>query len=99
MRPFEMLRDSEVVVSDVAKPRKPATGGAPRCRFRTSHGLVYCSEPSYAEGFCRFHYECFLRGEVLPNGQINEMLTDQDRRRTINFYGQAEDDRDYVLEP
>lgn len=69
------------------------------CRFYSSNGISRCSEPAYAEGFCRFHYECFLRGEVLGNGQINEMLTDQNRRRTINFHGQREDDQIYVNEP
>ncbi len=66
------------------------------CRFRSSlGGTQYCSDPPYEEGFCRFHYECFLRGEVLPNGQINEMLSDQDRRRTVNFHGYVEDARPY----
>ncbi|GAB4225405.1 MAG: hypothetical protein Kow0062_27760 [Acidobacteriota bacterium] len=76
----------------------PGTGTRMHCRFRTSLGLTYCQEPAYAEGFCRFHYECFLRGELLPNGQINEMLVDQDRRRTINFHGQPQDDTIYVDE-
>jgi len=66
------------------------------CRFRSSHGIRRCTEPEYADGFCRFHYECFLRGEILPSGQINEMLSDQDRRRTINFHGQPVDEQVYV---
>ncbi|MDQ7006900.1 MAG: hypothetical protein Q9Q40_06680 [Acidobacteriota bacterium] len=62
------------------------------CSFRSSlGGTSRCQDPVYAEDFCRFHYECLLRGEVLPNGQINEMLFDQDRRRTINFHGIHED--------
>lgn len=72
---------------------------APRlhCRFRTSHGgAQYCQDPPYDEGFCRFHYECCLRGELLPNGQINEMLSDQDRRRAINFHGIPRDAGTYV---
>ena len=69
------------------------------CRFVSScGGTLHCQEPSYEDGFCRFHYECFLRGEVLENGQINELLSDQDRRRTINFYGMPEDDSVYVRE-
>ena len=60
----------------------------PHCRFRSSlGGVVYCQDKVYADGFCRFHYECFLRGELLSNGQINEMLSDQNRRRAINFHG------------
>ena len=73
--------------------------GKTHCRFRTSAGLAYCSESVYAEGFCRFHYECLMRGEVLANGQINELLTDQNRRRAINFHGQQSDDSVYVNEP
>jgi hypothetical protein len=67
-----------------------------RCRFYSSLGITRCGEPEYAEGFCRFHYECYLRGEVLPNGQINEMLSDQDRRRRINFHGLKPDESMYV---
>ncbi len=67
------------------------------CRFRTSHGgTQYCTDAPYEEGFCRFHYECFLRGEVLPSGQINELLSDQNRRRVINFHGIPEDRSVYV---
>ncbi len=61
-----------------------------QCRFRSSLGGVQrCQDPPYDEGFCRFHYECLLRGEILINGQINESLSDQDRRRWINFHGLA----------
>ncbi len=67
------------------------------CRFRSSlGGTQYCSGTPYEEGFCRFHYECTLRGELLPTGQINELLTDQDRRRTINYHGLVEDTAVYV---
>lgn len=67
------------------------------CRFRTSiGGTSHCQDPPYADGFCRFHYECLLRGELLPNGQINEMLFDQDRRRTINRHGQPRDETVYT---
>lgn len=69
-----------------------------RCRFYSSLGIIRCGEPAYAEGFCRFHYECYLRGELLPNGQINEMLSDQDRRRRINFHGLKPDESMYVDE-
>lgn len=67
------------------------------CRFRSSlGGAQNCRFPAFEEGFCRFHFECFLRGELLPNGQINELLSDQNRRRTINFYGMVADDRPYL---
>ncbi len=66
------------------------------CRFKCSLGAKRCQQTVYADGFCRFHYECLLRGEILPNGQINESLSDQDRRRTINFHGQPADEGIYV---
>ncbi len=63
-----------------------------QCRFRSSLGGVQrCQDPAYEEGFCRFHYQCLLRGEILFNGQINEALSDQNRRRWINFHGLAPD--------
>ncbi len=69
------------------------------CCFCTSlGGTQRCQDEVYAEKLCRFHYECLLRGEILPNGQINESLSDQNRRRTINFHGLRDDDRIY-LEP
>lgn len=59
-----------------------------RCRFRSSYGgNQHCAEAVYHYGFCRFHFECYSRGEILANGQINEKLTDQVRRRAINFHG------------
>ena len=59
-----------------------------RCRFVSSLGGVQrCQDPSYREGFCRFHFEALLEGEVLPNGQLNERLTDQHRRRALNYHG------------
>jgi hypothetical protein len=58
------------------------------CRFLSSLGAVHrCPDPVHREGFCRFHFEAFLQGEVLPNGQLNERLTDQHRRREINYHG------------
>ena len=68
-----------------------------RCRFRSSlGGASYCEEPPCEDGFCRFHYECLLAGEILPNGQINEALSDQNRRRRINFHGLVRDTRPYL---
>ena len=58
------------------------------CRFLSSLGAIHrCPDPAYREGFCRFHFEAFLQGEVLSNGQLNERLTDQRRRREINYHG------------
>ena len=58
------------------------------CRFLSSFGGVYrCSDAVYREGFCRFHFEAFLQGEVLENGQLSERLTDQHRRRSLNYHG------------
>jgi hypothetical protein len=58
------------------------------CRFRTSHGgAVFCQDPSYLEGFCRFHHTALQRGEINELGVINERLADQVRRREINFHG------------
>lgn len=82
----------------MSAPTSTTAHGAATCRFRSSHGNAPCGDRAYAEGFCRFHYECFLRGEVLANGQINELLTDQNRRRTINFHGQPKDEAFYVNE-
>jgi|GEM_PF-1526954 len=58
-----------------------------RCRFRSSFGgNLHCADEVYHYGYCRFHFECYSRGEILANGQINEKLTDQVRRRLINFH-------------
>lgn len=58
------------------------------CRFRTSHGgALFCQDQVYLEGFCRFHFEALSRGEINERGVINEKLSDQDRRRAINYHG------------
>ena len=58
------------------------------CRFRTSHGgALFCQDPVYLEGFCQFHFRALQAGEINENGVINERLSDQDRRREINFHG------------
>ncbi len=58
------------------------------CRFRTSYGgALFCQDPVYLEGFCKFHHEALLRGEINERGIINELLNDQDRRREINYHG------------
>ena len=58
------------------------------CRFVTSWGgVARCVQPSYRDGFCRFHYDCYRNGEITDRGLISESLDDQNRRREINFYG------------
>ena len=69
------------------------------CAFRSSYGgNQHCADEAYQEGFCRFHFECFLRGEIRPNGEITEKLVDQARRRVINFHGIRLPDRTYLSE-
>ena len=58
------------------------------CRFVTSWGgVARCADEAYREGFCRFHFECYERGEITERGLISELLSDQERRRAINFHG------------
>lgn len=58
------------------------------CRFRTSFGgTQFCQDLPYLEGFCRFHHDALLAGEINERGVINELLSDQERRREINFHG------------
>jgi hypothetical protein len=67
------------------------------CRFRTSHGgALFCQDPSYLEGFCKFHHAALRRGEINENGVLNERLSDQERRREINFHGIEVDRQDYL---
>jgi hypothetical protein len=49
--------------------------------------VEFCQDPVYLEGYCRFHHEAFRRGEINENGVLNELLSDQPRRREINFHG------------
>lgn len=58
------------------------------CKFRTSYGgVMFCQDPVYLDGFCKFHHKAFQAGEINENGVINERLSDQTRRREINFHG------------
>ncbi len=57
------------------------------CRFVTSWGgVARCGERAYRLGFCRFHFECYAREEIDVRGVISERVTDQTRRREINFH-------------
>ncbi len=66
-----------------------------RCRFTTSlGGVARCPDPAYRDGFCRFHADCYRRGEITERGLISDALDDQERRRAINLHGlTAESDR------
>jgi hypothetical protein len=67
------------------------------CRFRTSlGGTAFCQDPSYLEGFCKFHFAALQNGEINERGIINEQLSNQDRRREINFHGILYDQRTYL---
>ena len=58
-----------------------------RCRFTTSWGgVARCTEPAVRLGFCAFHFDCYRRGEIDLRGVIAERVTDQERRRVINFH-------------
>jgi hypothetical protein len=58
------------------------------CRFRTSHGgALFCQDAVYLEGFCKFHHKALQKGEINAQGVINEKLSDQKRRREINYHG------------
>ena len=67
------------------------------CRFRTSWGgAAFCQHPPYLEGFCKFHYQALQAGEINVNGVMNERLSDQARRREINYYGIESSDAVYL---
>jgi len=67
------------------------------CKFRTSFGGArFCQDPPYLEGFCKFHHKALQRGEINPDGVINEALFDQVRRREINYHGIRFPDGSYL---
>jgi len=67
------------------------------CRFRTSYGgALFCQDPAYLEGFCKFHYRALQAGEINENGVLNEKISDQLRRREINFHGIELSDEVYL---
>jgi hypothetical protein len=71
---------------DAASP--PSGGDCQRCRFVASWGGVQpCKEAPYLSGFCRFHYDCLVRGEISPLGRILDVVKEQRRRREINWHG------------
>ena len=67
------------------------------CKFRTSFGGArFCQDLVYLEGFCRFHYKALQNGEINELGVINERLSDQVRRREINYHGISLPDSPYL---
>ncbi len=72
----------------MADREQPAQPGVNHCRFRTSFGgALFCQDPVYLEGFCKFHHRAFSNDEINELGVINERLSDQHRRREINYHG------------
>jgi len=71
-----------------AIPFPTARSAAVTCRFVASYGGVTpCADPVYLGGFCRFHHDCLIRGEITPLGRILDVVKDQRRRREINWHG------------
>ena len=67
------------------------------CKFRTSFGgALFCQDPIYLEGFCRFHFRALQAGEINRHGVLNELISDQERRREINYHGIVEPQADYL---
>ncbi|MFQ5670357.1 MAG: hypothetical protein ACE5HD_07565 [Acidobacteriota bacterium] len=59
-----------------------------RCRFISSYdGVSRCRHSEYAQDFCRFHYRAYLAGEITVQGYLVDGLSDQVRRRAINYHG------------
>lgn len=69
------------------------------CQFRTSFGgAKFCREASYLEGFCKFHFRALQAGEINERGVISEKVSDQARRREINYHGIDRDEPVYLDE-
>ncbi|TDI49032.1 MAG: hypothetical protein E2P01_04115 [Acidobacteria bacterium] len=67
------------------------------CGFRTSFGgVLFCQDEDYLEGLCKFHYRALQAGEINENGVINERISDQIRRREINYHGIEPGDEIYL---
>lgn len=67
-----------------------ATGeaGSPRCRYISSYdGVSRCSHEVFAQRFCRYHYRAYLERAITEEGHLVDTLSDQVRRRQINFHG------------
>jgi hypothetical protein len=63
---------------------------APHCRYISSYdGYSRCTHGVHAQGFCRFHYQACAAGDITAEGYLADTLSDQVRRREINFHGIA----------
>ena len=59
-----------------------------RCGYISTYdGVMRCSHPVLAQGFCRYHYQALQSGEITPEGYLSDSLSDQVRRREINYFG------------
>ncbi|MEW5806343.1 MAG: hypothetical protein AB1756_03205 [Acidobacteriota bacterium] len=68
-----------------------------KCKFRSSYGgSERCWFEEYLNGFCEFHNRCFMNEEIDENGVIKDRVTDQNRRREINFHGAEIPNRIYL---
>ena len=94
---------------ELARHRSRPPGGLPapvdqgdsanHCRFVTSQGGVqHCTDPTHLEGFCRFHHDCLLRGEISRLGRILDGVREGARRREINSHGMPAPGGDRLME-
>ena len=61
---------------------------SPRCRYISSYdGVTRCCHHVHAQAFCRWHYQALLQGEITEEGYLSDSLSDQVRRREINYFG------------
>ena len=75
-------------MTDDTQGKVGPAGQSPRCRYISSYdGVTRCSHGVYSQEFCRFHYEAYVAGEVTAEGYLVDTLSDQVRRRQINFHG------------
>lgn len=59
-----------------------------RCRYISTYdGVTRCCHPVLAQEFCRGHYEALLQGEITEEGYLSDSLSDQVRRRELNYLG------------
>ena len=58
------------------------------CRYISTYdGHSRCRDQVHAQGFCRFHYQAYVAGDITAEGYLADHLSDQSRRRAINFHG------------
>ena len=70
------------------QPGVHAMSESQNCRYISTYdGVTRCCHAAHAQGFCRFHYTAFLAGEITPEGYLSDDLSDQVRRRALNYHG------------